>query len=214
MKKHWLIILFSTLLIAFLATAQVMAAGVGGNPPKKPTHTPQATKTGPQKKGPAALHARHQYYTGSIQVVSATSLVLVLREGSTQSFVLDSNTIVKVPTLGQSASVSDLHAGQKVGVHTVDNNGSLIARVIQVIPGKPVFMQRVGVVTAYTAGLSITITAEDGNAYTFAITSATRMLPSGPDRLLQVGSRVTIIMPRDVTGGIPTAAGIVVHPQE
>jgi len=44
---------------------------------------------------------------------------------------------------------------------------------VQVVPGKPARIHRVGVVTAYTAGESITILAKDGNEYTFELSELT-----------------------------------------
>ena len=76
--------------------------------------------------------------------------------------------------------------------------------------GNPV--HRVGIVTAYTAGSSITIEAVDGKPYTFVVSPDTKILPESRVDLLVVGARVTIIAPRDVTGGPAAATGIVVHP--
>jgi hypothetical protein len=89
----------------------------------------------------------------------------------------------------------------------------LTAVQISVTPGKPLPKHHVGVVTAYEAGVSITIEARDGNEYTFLITEETKILPANRAEELAVGRRVTIISHRDVTGGPFTAQGIVVHPE-
>jgi hypothetical protein len=93
-----------------------------------------------------------------------------------------------------------------------DQGGNLIARSIMVIPGKPAKIHRVGIVTAYTAGVSITIQGKDGNAYTFALNGETKLLPPERAGSLGVGSRVTIIAPRDPSGSDVIAKGIVIHP--
>jgi hypothetical protein len=81
-----------------------------------------------------------------------------------------------------------------------------------VIPGKPNKVHRVGIVTEYTEGSSITIQDKDGNTFTFAITSETKLLPAERAETLEVGSRVTIIAPRDPASGGVKVKGIVIHP--
>jgi len=219
MKKNWIFVVLATLTVAFFASAQVMAAGpVVNNSAHSPSHTPGVPPTSVATPGVALgksssnPHGKPANYRGSINTVDASSLVLTLRDGSSVTFVLDTGTVVKIPTMRGSGSVADLKSGMEVGVHAVDGSGTLTAKMVLVVPGKPVLMHRVGVVTAYTAGASITIQATDGNTYTYLITSATRLLPSSLASQLAVGSYVTIIMPRDVTGGAATASGIVIHP--
>ncbi len=93
-----------------------------------------------------------------------------------------------------------------------DESNNLVARSIMIIPGKPVRTHRVGEVTAYTEGESITILAKDGNSYTFTLTADTKILPPERAEELAVGSWVTIIAPRDPASLGWTAQGIVVHP--
>ena len=82
------------------------------------------------------------------------------------------------------------------------------------MPGKPTKIHRVGTVTAYSAGTSITIQDKDGNLFTFALTADTKILPPDTTRTLGDGARVTIISRRDPSGGPLTAQGIVVHPDK
>jgi len=93
-----------------------------------------------------------------------------------------------------------------------DQNNSLLARSVMVIPGKPVRTHRVGWVTEYTPGVSITILAHDGNTYAFLLTADTKILPAERAGELGIGSRVTLIAPRDPALLGWTAFGIVVHP--
>ena len=81
-----------------------------------------------------------------------------------------------------------------------------------VIPGKPTKIHRVGVVIAYTPGVSITIQDKNGNEFTFTLTGETKLLPAERAEELAVGSRVTIIAPRDPASGGVTVKGIVIHP--
>jgi len=172
------------------------------------TPTAREIAVHPQKKPEKPMN-----YQGSIAAVDAGSLTLTLKDGSSLVFVLNADTKVEVPTLGHDATVADLKVGENVIVRaTKDGTGSLVADIILVVPGKPEKVHRVGTVTDYQPGASITIRDKDGNLFTFLITPQTKILP--PDRAgqLGVGSRVTIITPRDVAHGTLTAAGIVVHP--
>ncbi len=71
---------------------------------------------------------------------------------------------------------------------------------------------RVGWVTAYTPGASITIEGQDGSLFTFSLTNNIKILPMKRSSQLAVGSRVTILAKRDPSTGGWTAFGIVVHP--
>jgi hypothetical protein len=102
----------------------------------------------------------------------------------------------------------------QVVVQTIaDADGGSVARSVAVIPGKPALTHRVGTVTAYAAGVSITIRAVDGDAYTFSLTTDTKILPLQASEL-GVDALVTVIAPRDPAAAGSTTTGIVVHPQE
>jgi len=58
---------------------------------------------------------------------------------------------------------------------------------------------------------AITNDSEAGQEFTFLLTDSTKILPADQLDQLQVGVLVTIICPRDVTGGPLTANGIVIH---
>ncbi len=162
----------------------------------------------PQKRPEKPLN-----YQGTIAAVDAGSLTLTLKDGSSLVFVLNADTKIKIPGLGHDATVADLKVGERVIVRaTKDETGSLVASMILLIPGKPEKIHHVGIVTDYQPGVSITIQDKDGDLFTFLITPQTKILPPDLAGTLGVGSRVTIIAPRDVAHGTLTAAGIVVHP--
>jgi hypothetical protein len=71
----------------------------------------------------------------------------------------------------------------------------------------------VGIVTEYTPGESITIQAKEDKLFTYLLTEDTKILPTEREALLQVGAKVTIISPRDLTRIDQTALKIVVHPE-
>lgn len=220
-------VLLGSLWFVFQPGSAVDAAGiVGKNPHKTPVvkeiekATLKAEKKAEKTPGyekekteNAKIPGKKVNFKGVVQSVDASNLVIELNAGGTQSFKVGTFTKVKIPTLGKDATLSDLLPGVQVNVQAVkDEADGLSAVKILVVPGQPMHVHRVGSVTAYTAGSSITIEALDGKSYTFVVTADTKILPKDRASLLAVGVQVTVIAPRDVTGGPVTAMGIVVHP--
>ena len=231
MKK----ILFFGTILALLGLLLTTTQALAGGPPafvegrKNPALTPIPPVTGqgnpagsqgnadpqgmPGSQGSANSQGKRVNYRGTITAVSASSLTISLEDGSSKTFILNSDTHIKVPTLGRSATAANLKTGMQVNVNaTQAEGGQLTARIVLVVPGKPALIHRVGMVIAYTPGASLTIQARDGGTTTFLITADTKILPAERASQLAVGVRVTVIAPRDVTGGALTAAGIVVNP--
>jgi hypothetical protein len=173
----------------------------------------QGNHGNPHLIGKLLPHGKGVVDRGTISAVDATSLTLTLGDGTSVSFVLNSSTIIKIPTLHGTGTWQDLSKGEQVIVMaSLDASQQLVASMILLIPGKPELVHRVGTVTNYQPGVSITIEDKDGNSFTFLITPETRILPPDLASQLGVGSRVTIVAPRDVAHGTLTAAAIVVHP--
>jgi len=177
---------------------------------------------------------------GIVAAVDATSLTVDTGGGGQVVLGITDQTEFKIPTLGKSAAWEDLNVGVQVKVSAREGSSEpepgdtevvpseepteaveasetpaasgLVALKVMVIPGKPAKIHRVGVVTAYTAGESITILAKDGQEYTFVLSETTKILPKDRVDMLGVGAIVTIISRRDPTGGPLAAQGIVVHP--
>ena len=218
MKKIWILITILALVSMFIATTQVLASPANLAAPKKtPNHTPgaQATIRAEEKatQGVGNPQGKRLNYRGVIAEVNAASLTLTLDDGSSLTFNITADTSIKIPTLGRSATTADLVVGLKVTVQaTQDDAGTLTAIKIHVVPGKPTLTHRVGTVTEYLPGTSITIEAQDGKPYIFLLTAETKILPEERADTLAVGARVTIIAPRDVTAVALTATGIVIHP--
>jgi hypothetical protein len=188
--------------------------GNQGNPPgnDKGNHKGQGQPQG-SNYGKGNARTGDSNYVGKVGGVDSGSLTINLEDGSSLSFILNDATRIKIPTLGKSAGAADLVVGERVTVRAhLDENGSLVASMILVIPGEPVIVHRVGTVTDYQPGVSITIVDKEGNLFTFLVTDQTRILPPDRANQLAVGMRVTIIAPRDVAGGRLIAQGIVVHP--
>jgi hypothetical protein len=218
MKKNR-VILGLTLGIALLfVTSQVFASPLNAPEGKgtPPAHTPgaNATQNADNKATKQAdkPHGKHEHFKGTVTSVDSGSLSLTLRDGSSVTVGLTSDTQMKFPGPKDSAPTS-IQNGMTVNVQAIRNqSNNLVALRVLVIPGKPTKIHRVGIVTAYTAGGSITIQDKDGNSYIFTITSETKLLPAERAGILAVGSRVTIIAPRDPAAGGVTVTGIVIHP--
>ena len=133
--------------------------------------------------------------------------------GISASFIITLDTRINIPTLGKFVTFADLLTGLQVHIRAQQDDGGLYTALsVIVTPGKPTRIHRVGVVTDYQPGVSITIQANDGNLYLFTLTPDTKILPAAWVDQLVVEARVTIISPRSVTTGQSIATGIVVHP--
>jgi hypothetical protein len=177
----------------------------GGKPPVTPGA--KATEHAAQPKGKRAT------YRGTVAAVGDASLTLTLADASSLTFAVTNDTRINVPTAGHSATLADVNTGVPALIQAAQaGDGTLTALHVIIIPGKPTRIHRVGIVTAYSAGASITIQDKDGNTDTFVLTVDTKILPEARAGELAVGSRVTIISRRDVTGGPAAAQGIVVQP--
>ncbi len=186
----------------------------GGQPPMTPgaKATQQAGQQGQQGQG--GQHGPPQILRGTISDLTPptnpTSMMLKLDDGSSAAIGLTTDTKIHVP--GPKSEGDTLLVHMRVVVMAfADQSNNLVARAVLVIPGQPVRVHRVGTVTAYTPGSSITIKATDGNTYVFNLTSSTQILPSGTPA---IGDLVTIIAPRDPSTLVWTATGIVIHPSQ
>ncbi len=212
MKKYpltMLVVLLSLLLITGQALASPAAGLVAKGPPSGtpgPHNTP-----GAQATAHAGLHGKPTIFRGTISAVSSNSLTLTLADGTSASVELTPDTRINIP--GPKSSDVSLQVGMKAMVMAFSGaDNKLVARMVLAIPGQPIRTHRVGWVTAYAAGSSITILATDGKSYTFSLTGDTKILPSDRADQLKVGARVTIIAPRVPSSLGWAAVGIVVHP--
>ncbi len=211
--KKYRVLLYLALALLF-ATTQVLA-GPADIPNAGNTHVPktpgaQATEKANERATRQAgnPHGKHENFKGTVSAVDSDSITL----DSSVTIGRTDNTRMKFPGPKDSASGS-IQPGMTVMVQAIrDQNGSLIASAIMVIPGQPAKLHRVGTVTEYNANSSIIILAGDGNTYTFVVTGDTKILPAERAGTLGPDSLVTIIAPRDPAGGEVTAKGIVIHP--
>lgn len=205
--RKFLFSLFGLTVLALFTVANVFAQPAAA-PLVKPEKTPgaKATEQAEKPKGPK------QTAQGTITAVSASALTIELKDGTTQAFVLSAQTQIKFTGATNQADAA-LAAGMRVSVQAQDTNGTLTALRVMVLPGKPVKVERVGLVTAYTPGSSISIAGKSGQIFTFTLTPATKILPKDRAETLAVGQRVTIISPRSYRDQL-IAKGIVIQAEE
>jgi hypothetical protein len=218
MKRYRSLLFVMLVIMLLLATTQVFAS-----PSDMPNAqaTPTAKTPGAKATEKANEHApkqagkpqgKHENFKGIISAVDSSSITLTLRDGSSVTIGLSADTRMKFPG-PKTSTPGDIQPGMKAMVQALrDQNDSLMARRVMIIPGKPTKIHRVGLVTEYIPGSSITIQDKEDNTYTFALTGETKLLPAERAGTLAVGSRVTIIAPRDPASGGVTVKGIVIHP--
>lgn len=174
----------------------------------KPEKTPgaKATEQAEKPNGPK------QTFQGTITSASATALTLELKDGAAQTFALTDQTQFKFTGAAKQAG-STLAVGMRVSVQAQDAAGTLTALRVMVLPSKPVKIERVGLVTAYVPGSSISIEGKSGQIFTFTLTPDTKILPKDRVATLAVGQRVTIISPHSYRAQL-IAKGIVIQATE
>lgn len=201
---------------------------------------PKGKKT-PETADALEIVKKNVMFKGTIAAIDETQMELTLKDESVVTILLGVDSSIKKPkgnsqkptqeviietlepptgtvepgTETPEPFVYGLGVGMQVNVKAnLMSDGTYVAVRIQVIPGKPVKAYHVGVVYAYTPGVSITIGTKKCEFTTYLLTGATKYLPAERMEQLKVGSLVTVISPRDVTGGALTAAGIVIHPDK
>ena len=162
--------------------------------------------------GPEDPKGKHENFKGVIIEMGETNLTLELKDGTSVTIALTADTVYKMRG-NKEGDAADLQTGMRAVVQAVrTDEDTLTARRVRIIPDKPERVHRVGIVTEYLPGESITIQAKDGQFYTFLLTAETKILPKARVNLLGSGVPVTIIAPRDPGEQTLTASGIVVHP--
>jgi hypothetical protein len=212
MKKYRILYILLLSLTLFFTATQVFASSVNmPNAQGTPSNTRTPRPENDDDKEDQAK-GKHEHYKGTVAAADSASITLILKDGSSVTIGLTGDTRIKFAGPKRYALTS-IAVGMTANVQALrDQNDNLVARMVLIKPSKPSKVHRVGIVTEYTPDQSITIQAKDGNTYTFTITSEIKLLPPERGGELAVGSRVTIIAPRDpATGGV-IVKGIVIHP--
>lgn len=211
MKKT---ISMSLIVILCLAVFFSQAFASSGSP--KPKHLPNLDETpevetadeqGPDK---ANQHPGRKYnFKGEVTSFTGGVLVITGKHGGTTR--VDDNTEIKVS--GPEGGPTGIQVGQQVMAQSTKTESGFLALRVHIFPTKPAHVHRVGVVTDYQPGVSITIQGNKGSS-TFKIAPDVQILPAERADQLKVGARVTIVSPEDTTDQALTATGIVVHPEK
>lgn len=182
--------------------------GKGGAPPGQEEKTPEALENKESKESKGGQ--RHGVF-GSVASKGSNSFTVTTKQGPV-TVTVTASTKFHIPR-NKKATLADLAVGDRVAVNGTPSAGGLVAKQVMVAPGRPTVQHRVGEVTAYTAGSSITIKTVQGDSETFALTASTTIKnPKGSG--VAVGDRVTVVSRRDPSTDTATASGIVVHPKE
>ena len=180
----------------------------------------QDSKAGKENKGnkenngadKANKKAGRKYnFKGEVTSFDGGVIVITGKRGGTAT--VDANTEIKVS--GPEGGAAAIQVGQQVMVQAVKVDNGFLALRVHLFPNKPAHIHRVGQVTDYQPGVSITVQDKKGTT-TFQIAPDVKILPAVRVDQLKVGSRVTIISPARVNkdAGHPVAKGIVVHPEK
>ncbi len=208
-KTMW--ILATAGLAALLTVSSVLAA-----PPapgaRGPKGTPPAVGAPAPKGTPEAPGAKRHAYFGVVKSVGADSFVLDTKQGETITVTVTLQTKFHIPGL-KDATLADVSVGDRAAVNGTPGTAGLTAKNVAVAPGKPTVQHRVGIVTAYTAGASITIEDVKGGTETFALTTGTEIRGPKGVTTVAVGDRVTVVARRQPSTDVFTATAIVVHPK-
>lgn len=218
MKQFRILLLLTLAAALLLVTSQVFASSstlptANTKAPKTPgVQATEKADDNATKQADKSARGKHENYKGVVSAVDSSSITLTLRDGSSVTIGIAADTRLKFPGPKDSRP-TEIQTGMIAMVQAIrDPNNNLVARAVMVIPGKPTKIHRVGTVTAYKAGQSITIQDKKGNSYTFTLGADIKLLPAERAGDLAVGSRVTIIAPRDPASGGVTVKGIVIHP--
>ncbi|MFH1140618.1 MAG: DUF5666 domain-containing protein [Chloroflexota bacterium] len=160
--------------------------------------------------------AKHRGYEGTIKSLTATSFVLTPKKGGDVTINVNAQTRYKVPGL-KDASLGNFKKGDRVSVLAVELNSGLMALNVNLIPGKPVHVQRVGTIVTYTAATdtpitlgSITIKDKKEATSTFVVTTDTKIKFKQGATAVTPGYRATVVARRDPATDQYTARDILV----
>jgi len=172
---------------------------------------PERSITPPAQHGtpPAERGDNRHGISGTVTAKAGVSFTVSTKQGN-EVVIVTADTKFRFPTK-HNGTFADLAVGDRVAVNGTPSASGLVAKQVAVAPGKPTIQHRVGTVTAYTAGSSITIQDVRGGSETFTLTALTTIRnPKGSG--VAVGDKVTVVSRRDPSSDTFTATAIVVHP--
>jgi ribosomal protein L21E len=157
---------------------------------------------------------KYHSFVGNITSVSDNSLVVTTRNG-TVTIAVNSETKCKVPGVA-NATLENFDVGDRVAILAVEvTTVSAVENValhVILIPGRPIYIHRVGTIESYQAGASITLKDRKGESSTFIVTGDTKIIfKKGATNNTEpkVGDRATVIARRDPAVEQFTATAII-----
>jgi hypothetical protein len=155
--------------------------------------------------------SKNYAFVGNMTVKSSSMFKITTKKQVDVPVTVNDETKYKVPGV-KEASLANFNVGDRVAVLAAEiTPGTYTALHVNLIPGKPVSVQRVGTVSVYVAGASITITGKKVDASTFVVNSNTKIVgKKGAPDTVAVGDRVTVTASRDPATDTYTAKTIMV----
>ncbi len=159
--------------------------------------------------------AKHHAFDGTLKSKTATSIVLTTKKQGDVTVNVNSETKYKVPGV-KDATLDNIKVGDRITVLAVEAKAGNLALHINLIPGKPVRMNRVGVVdkcdpaTCASPLTSITLKDKKGNTSTFVVNADTKIMLKRGATALAVGAQAAVVARRDPGTGQFTARQILV----
>ena len=151
-------------------------------------------------------------FVGIIRSKSDDSFNATTRRGNV-TIAVSCATKYKVPGV-INATLDNFNIGDKVAVMaiavTTDSIVEILALHVNLIPGRPIFILRAGIITGYQAGANITLRTLRGGSPTFIVTNDTRIVLLWGATEVKIGERAIVIARRDPATDQFTATAIIV----
>lgn len=155
---------------------------------------------------------KYHGFVGNITSMSDDSFVVTTKNGDV-TITVNSETKYKVPGV-ENATLDSFNVGDKVAVLAVEvTTGSTVENLalhVNLIPGKPTYIHRVGIIEDYQASTSITLKDKKGESSTFIVTGDTKIIFKKGATEVKVGDWATVIARRDPAAEQFTAKAIIV----
>jgi hypothetical protein len=144
---------------------------------------------------------KYHSFVGNITSKSDDSFVVTTQKGDV-TITVNNETKYEVPGVN-NATLENFNVGDKVAVLVVEvTTGSVVENLalhVNLIPGKPIYIHRVGIIEDYQAGSNITLKDKKGESSTFIVTGDTKIIfkKGATDTEPKVGDWATVIARRD-----------------
>ena len=155
----------------------------------------------------AAPLEKHHTFHGTVKSLAADSFVVTTKKHGDVSIKVNAETKYKVPGV-KDATLANFHVTDRVNVLAVETSDGDLALHVNLVPGKPISIQRVGTITAYVAGTSITLKDKKGETSTFMIDAETKIEFKRGATEVKVGEQATVVARRDPSTDQYTARAI------